>query len=154
VKTQQIFTIRCSRLPSADANPGLVLLVLDGADAMGRPRQIGAVTDVALRGRLAHYDLHSANEVAAIRQALRRDDGEIVIREGWSDLRSLLHFWHDFVGSRIRPIEWNCEACAAPQRENVGASVGETFSRACRCGQVARITVPSELASMKPAAKH
>jgi hypothetical protein len=154
VKTQQIFSIRCSRLPSVDANPGLVLLVIDGADAMGRPRQIGAVTDVAFRGRLAHYDLHSANEVAAIRKALRPNDGEVVIREGWSDLGSLLHFWHDFVGSRIRPIAWSCESCAASYRENVGGSVGETFSRACRCGRVARITVASDLPSMRPAAPH
>lgn len=153
MKTQQIFSIRCSRLPSVDANPGLLLLVIDGADAMGRRRQIGAVTDAALRGRLAHFDLHSANEVAAIRQALKRDDGEVVIREGWSDLGSLLHYWHDFVGSRIRTIDWNCESCAAPHRENVGASVGETFSRACRCGQVARITVRSDLPSMAPAPK-
>jgi hypothetical protein len=140
MKTQQIFSIRCSRLPSVDANPGLVLLVVDGADAMGRPRQIGAVTDVAFRGRLSHHDLHSANELALIRQTLRRDEGEVVLREGWPDLGSLLRFWHDFIGSRIRAFEWKCESCAASHRENVGASVGETFSHACRCGQVARIT--------------
>ena len=153
MKTQQIFSIRCSRLRSVDANPGLVLLVIDGADPMGRPRQIGAVTDVALRGRLAHFDLHSANEVAAIRKALRHDHGEVVIREGWSDLGSLLRFWHDFVGSKIRPIEWTCDACATLQRENVGGSVGEIFSRACRCGQVARITVPSDLPPRNAAPK-
>ncbi len=148
MKKQEIFSIKLSRLPKVDESPGLVVLAIGTFDGAGPPRRIGALTDVALRGRLAHYDLHGANEVAAIRQALRAERGEITVREGWSGLGSCLHFWHDFVGSQIRPVEWTCEKCAAVNRENVGASVGETFSRACRCGKIKRITTVAHMPSM------
>lgn len=149
MKTQQVFALKFSRLPKVDDSPGLVLLAIDASDGVGPPRKIGALTDVALRGRIAHYDLHSANEVAAIRQALRPDDGHVTVHEGWSGLGSCLHFWHDFVGSQIRPVEWTCERCAALNRENVGASVGETFSRACKCGKIKRITTAAHLPPMR-----
>lgn len=148
MKTQQIFAIEFSRLPRVDESPGLVLLTIDGSNGAPR-RKIGIITDVALRGRLAHYDLHSANEVAAIRQALRADHGHVTVHEGWSGLGSCLQFWHDFMGSQIRPVEWTCERCGAVNRENVGASVGETFSRACKCGKIKRITTVSHLPSMR-----
>ena len=149
MKTKQIFAIKCSRLPRVDESPGLVFLTIEGSDGLRPPRKIGAVTDVALRGRLAHYDLHSANEVAAIRQALRPDNGQVTVHEGWSGLGSCLQFWHDFVGSQIRPVEWTCEKCTALNRVDVGASVGETFSRACRCGTIKRITTVAYLPSMR-----
>ena len=149
MKTKQIFAIKFSRLPRVDESPGLVLLTIDASNGVGKTRKIGTVTDVALRGRLAHFDLHSANEVAAIRQALRTDLGHVTVHEGWSGLGSCLQFWHDFVGSQIRPVEWTCERCATVNREEVGASVGETFSRACRCGKVKRITTLAYLPPMR-----
>jgi hypothetical protein len=149
MKKQEVFSIRFSRLPKVDETPGLVTLAIDASDGVGPARRLGSLTDVALRGRIAHYDLHGANEVAAIRQALRSDNGQITVREGWSGLGSCLHFWHDFVGSQIRPIEWTCEKCAVINRENVGASVGETFSRACKCGKIKKITTAAHLPPMK-----
>jgi hypothetical protein len=147
MKTQQIFAILFSRQPRVDESPGLVSLAIHEA-AGAVPRKIGALTDVALRGRLAHFDIHSANEVAAIRRALGADCGQVTVHEGWSGLTSCLHFWQDFVGSQIRSVEWTCERCSVVNREDVGSSVGETYSRACRCGRVKRITTTSQLPSM------
>jgi hypothetical protein len=149
MKTQQIFAIQFSRQPRVDDSPGLVLLAIDASNGAGPARRLGALTDVALRGRLAHYDLHSANEVAAIRRALGPDHGHFTVHEGWSGLGSCLQFWHDFIGSQIRPVEWTCDRCAAPHRESVGASVGETYSRACKCGKIKRITTVANLAPMR-----
>ena len=149
MKAKQIFAINFNRLPRVDESPGLVSLTIDASDGAKPPRKIGAVTDAALRGRLAHFDLHSANEVAAIRQALRPDDGQVTVHEGWSGLGSCLQFWHDFVGSQIRTVEWTCEKCATVNRLDVGASVGETYSRACRCGKIQRITTTSHLPPRK-----
>lgn len=149
MKTKQVFAIQFSRLPRVDELPGLLQLTIDGSNGEKPPRRIGAITDVALRGRLAHLDLHSANEVAAIRQALRADQGQVTVHEGWTGLGSCLQFWQDFVGSQVRPVEWTCERCTAVNRVNVGASVGETYSRRCRCGRVKRITTASNLPPMK-----
>lgn len=145
MKTQQIFAIRLSRLPRVENTPGLILLAIDTSNGAGPFRRIGTVTDVALRGRLAHHDLHSANEVAAIRQALSQDHGEATVYEGWSGAGSCLQFWHGFGGSQIRPIEWTCEGCAKPQHQDVGASVGETFLHACKCGTVKGTTATPRL---------
>jgi hypothetical protein len=145
MKAQQIFAIRFSRLPKVENAPGLILLSIDTSNGAGPLRKIGSVTDVALRGRLAHHDLHSANEVAAIRQALGQDHGQATVYEGWSGAGSCLQFWHGFAGSQIRPIEWACEGCAAPIRQEVGASVGETFLHACKCGTVKRTTATPRL---------
>jgi len=145
MKTQQIIALRFCRLPSVTGAPGLVSLTVSGANGNGSGRKIGDLTDVALRGRLAHYDLHPANEVAGIRRALQPDNGEVTVHEGWPGMDSCLKFWNDFTGSRIRPVEWTCEACAAVHRDNVGASVGEIYARACRCGRIQRITTASEI---------
>ncbi len=145
MKTQQIFAINFRRLPRVDESPGLVLLAIDAPDRAGPARKLGVLTDVALRSRLAHFDVHPANEVAAIRKALQADHGHVTVHEGWPGLGSCLQFWLDFVGSRIRPIEWTCERCATANREDVGASVGETYSRACKCGKVKRITAAAYL---------
>jgi hypothetical protein len=145
MKTQQIFAISFRRLPRVDESPGLVLMAIDARNGTGPARVLGVLTDVALRSRLAHFDVHSANEVAAIRKALQGDNGAVTVHEGWPGLGSCLQFWLDFVGSRIRPIKWTCERCAMENREDVGASVGETYSRVCQCGKVKRITTQAYL---------
>ena len=149
MKTQEIFSIRFVRQPRVDESPGLVALTIGTSTDPTSARRIGAVTDVALRGRLAHFDLHSANEVAAIRKALVADRGQMTVQEGWPGLSSCLGFWQGFAGSRIRTVEWSCERCSAVNRENIGTSVGETYSRACKCGTVKRITTPSSLPQMR-----
>ncbi len=142
MNTQQTFAIRLSRLPKIDEAPGLILLTVGASKGTEAPRRIGAVTDAALRGRLAHFDVHSANEIAAIRKALSIESGQTTICESWSQLAGCLHFWHGFVGSQIRPIAWTCEKCGVPARESIGGSVGESFLLRCKCGQVNRIAVP------------
>ena len=146
IKPQQIFAIQFRRLPRVDGAAGLVLASIDTSNGASPPRKIGLLTDVALRGRLAHYDLHNANEVAAIRKALGQDNGRVTVYEGWSGLGSCLQFWHGFGGSQIQPVEWTCEKCTAANRADVGASVGEIFSRACKCGTVKKITTTARLA--------
>ena len=148
-KTQAIFTLRLSRLPRVDRTPGLVALSVAGVGALDRGQKIGELTDVALRGRLAHFGAHSANEVAAIRRTLQADDGEITIHEGWPALSNCLTFWNDFTGSQIRSVEWKCERCEALHRDNVGANVGETYARACRCGRITRITTVTDIPPRK-----
>jgi hypothetical protein len=147
MNNEQTFTILLSRLPKVDNAPGLILLMVDASRGTKTPRRIGTLTDAAVRGRLAHFDLHSANEVAAIRQALKNDKGQATVYESWPNLNSCLQFWYGFVGSQIRPIEWSCEKCGASNRENVGGSVGESFSRVCKCGQTTQITIPKQLPS-------
>ncbi len=146
------FAILLSRLPAVDNRPGLISFLIDGAGEGkpgGRP---AALTDAALRGRLAHFDAHSANEIAAIRKALSVENGTTTVYENWGALDVCLRFWYGFVGSRIRPIESACEACGQLNRGSVGGSVGESFLRLCRCGQVSLITVPNQMpASAAPA---
>ena len=143
--TQQIFALRFRRLAKLDDTPALVLLTIDDPSGVGPRRKVGVLTDVALRGRLGHYDLHSANELAAIRRALQNDGGQVTVHEGWSGPEQLLKFWRGFNGSQIRSVEWTCEKCSTLNREHVGASVGETYSRACRCGKITRITTASQM---------
>jgi hypothetical protein len=149
MKPQPIFAIRFVRQPRVDDSPGLVAFSIGAAPEASPSRTIGALTDVALRGRLAHFDVHSANEVAAIRKALVADSGQMTVHEGWPGLSSCLEFWEGFAGSRIRIVEWSCERCSAVNRENIGSSVGETYSRACKCGRVKRITTASSLPQMR-----
>jgi hypothetical protein len=145
VKTHFRFAIEFSRLPKVDDSAGLVFLTIGESDGEKAPRRVGALTDVALRGRLAHWNVHSANEVAAIRLALGREGGRITVEEAWSGLDSCLRFWHDFTGSQIRLVEWTCDRCARVHRESLGANVGETISRKCRCGTIKRLTTASPL---------
>jgi hypothetical protein len=137
---QQTFAILLTRLPKLDETPGLIRLMVDGGGTEP-PTRIGVLTDSALRGRLAHFDLHSANEIAKIRQVLKADSGQATLYEAWSGLESCLQFWYGFFGSQIRPVEWTCEKCASANREDVGSTAGEAFSRACGCGQVKSITI-------------
>lgn len=148
-KTQQIFALRLLRLPRVDDNPGLVALTISGSGAPEPGRKVGDLTDVALRGRLAHFGAHSAIEVAAIRRALQSDDGQITVHEGWPGLGSCLRFWIDFTGSQIRQVEWKCEQCEALHTDNVGANVGETYARRCRCGRTTRITTATDIPPRK-----
>ena len=138
----QTFAILLSRLPAVDNVPGLITFLVDGAEASSAAAKAGTLTDAALRGRLAHFDAHSANEVAAVRKALSLADGRITVYESWSGVKVCLQFWHGFIGSQIRPIVWACEACGAANRDSIGGSVGESFLRRCACGQATRITVP------------
>lgn len=149
MKTQPIFAIHFTRQPRVDELPGLVSLAIGASPEAALSQKIGSLTDVALRGRLAHFDMHSANEVAAIRKALVEDSGKTTVYESWPALSSCLRFWEEFVGSKVRSVEWICERCAAMNSENVGSSVGETYSRACKCGRVKRITTSSSPAPMR-----
>lgn len=141
---QQTFAIVLSRLPAVDNIPGLISFLVDitggGASATAKP---GTLTDAALRGRLAHFNVHSANEVAAVRKALAMENGRVTVYEDWSGVNGCLQFWHGFIGSQVRPIAWTCEACGSANRDSIGGSVGESFLRRCGCGQATRITVPN-----------
>ena len=139
---QQTFAIQLSRLPKVGDAPGLILLTVAAPEGAEAPKKVGALTDAALRGRLAHFDAHSANEISALRKALSQESGKATIYERWPRLDGCLQFWHSFVGSRIRALAWTCEKCSTTERENVGGSSGECFLRRCKCGQVNRITVP------------
>lgn len=145
MKAHSRFAIQFSRLPKVGDSAGLVFLTIGESNDEKAPRRVGALTDVALRSRLAHWNLHSANEVAAIRQALGKERGQITVEEAWSGLHSCLRFWHDFQGSQIRLVEWTCDGCARVHRESLGANVGETISRKCACGVIKRLTTPSPL---------
>jgi hypothetical protein len=141
--SQQTFAIALSRLPAVDNAPGLISFLVDitgsGAGAAAKP---GTLTDAALRGRLAHFNVHSANEVAAVRKALSAENGRVTVYESWSGAGGCLQFWHGFIGSQVRPITWTCEVCGTANRDSIGGSVGESFFRRCSCGQATRITVP------------
>lgn len=136
----QTFAIVMSRLPGVDNAPGLILLTVDASGKA--PKRVGTVTDAGLRGRLAHFDSHRANEIAAIRQALATERGEATVYESWPGIARCLQFWHGFTGSQIRPIEWTCEKCSATGSVEIGGSVGESVARRCSCGQINRMTVP------------
>lgn len=142
MNAQHTFAIRLSRLPKVADAPGLILLMVDESAGTEAPTRIGALTDAALRGRLAHFDVHSANEISAVRKALSKDSGEATVYESWSGLDGCVQFWHGFIGSRIRSLAWSCDHCGTTDRESIGGSVGESFLRSCKCGQVNRISVP------------
>lgn len=144
VPSSQRFAIVLSRLPKMkDApGPGLIRLAVDTSRGASPPARVGALTDAALRSRLSHFDQHSANEIAAVRQALGKDGGLVTVHETWSGLGSFLQFWRGYVGSRIQPFEWLCEKCGNNACENVGGTVGECFALRCRCGHVRQVTVP------------
>ncbi len=138
----QPIAILLSRLPRVENAPGLILLRVDTSRGAAPPTMVGTLTDAALRGRLSHFDLHSANEVAAIRHALANDAGEATVYEQWPAPERCLEFWHGFTGSQIRSMAWTCETCGKTRRESIGGTVGETFPLLCACGRSTRITVP------------
>ena len=139
---RKTFAIVLARLPRIADMPGWISLKVDTTDGARAPARVGTLTDAALRSRLSHFDTHSANEIAAARKALAIDSGEVVLYESWPGLAGCLQFWHSFIGSQIRPVEWICEKCGASARESIGGSTGESFPRRCACGQVTRITIP------------
>ncbi len=142
-KSAGMFAIVLSRLPSVENVPGLISFLVDSSEGTRIAAKSGTLTDAALRGRLAHFDAHSANEIAAVRKALAIESGQATVYESWSALDGCLRFWYGFVGSVIRPIAWGCEACQKQNRDSVGGSVGESFLRRCDCGHVSRVTVPN-----------
>ena len=141
---RQPVAIVLSRLPGVDHSPGLIVFSIETGAARPAGRQ-GMLTDAALRSRLAYFDAHSANEIAAIRKALSADNGRTTVYEDWPELGSCVRFWYGFAGSKIRPIEFACESCGKQDRDSVGGSVGESFLRVCECGRVSRITVSNPL---------
>jgi hypothetical protein len=141
----QPVAILLSRLPRIENAPGLILLRVDASGGASPPTTIGTLTDAALRGRLAHFDQHSANELAAVRHALANDSGEATVYERWVGLENCLQFWHGFTGSRIRIVALTCEACGKTSRQSIGGTVGETLALLCACGRPARATVPKTI---------
>src|SRR6059036_686803 len=87
---QQTFAIVLSRLPAVDNVPGLITFLVDAAEAASAPAKAGTLTDAALRSRLAHFDAHSANEVAAVRKALSVERGHATVYESWPALEGCL----------------------------------------------------------------
>jgi len=138
-----VFAIRLRRLRRAGDAARLISVSIADSGGKGVARRIGSLTDIALRARISHWNLHSANEVAALRKALDGEAGEATLYEGWPALANCWHFWRDFVGSQITRLEWSCDGCQSPAERQVGASVGETVPLACKCGTVGRMTVGS-----------
>jgi hypothetical protein len=136
------FTILLKRLPPVDDAPGLIALRVDGSRGLRPTTRLGNLTDAALRGRLAHHDAHSANEIAALRKALAAEKGEFTLQESWAKREACLRFWFGFIGSKIHTIECVCEKCGAALRDRVAGTAGETFRLRCACGQVAQILAP------------
>lgn len=146
------FAIVLNRLPRIADAPGLISLKVNGSGGAGTSTRRCVLTDAALRGRLAHFNAHSANEIAAIRKALAIEEGKATIYENWSGLAGCIKFWYGFVGSQIRPIPWTCEKCGAPNQDSIGGCVGESFLRRCACGEAARLTVPKYAPAVPAAA--
>jgi hypothetical protein len=136
------FAILLKRLPPVDDAPGLIALRVDGSRGLRPTTRLGNLTDAALRGRLAHHDAHSANEIAALRKALATEKGEFTLRESWAKREACLRFWFGFIGSKIHTVECVCEKCGAALRDRVGGTSGESFRLRCACGQVAHILAP------------
>lgn len=138
----QSVAILLSRLPRTENAPGLILLRIEASGGASSPTTIGSLTDAALRGRLAHFDEHSANELAAVRHALACDAGEATVHERWFGLDDCLQFWHGFTGSQIRIVTLICEGCGKTSQQNIGGTVGESLALICDCGRPARAIVP------------
>ena len=145
-----VFAIRLRRLRRADDTARLIAVSIADSGGNGVARRIGALTDVALRARPSHWNLHSANELAALRKALDGERGEATLYEGWPALANCWHFWRDFVGSQIARLELSCDGCHSPAERQVGATPGETVPLPCKCGTVGRQTVGSRVASASP----
>ncbi len=136
-----IFAIRLTRLARAGDPPGLIAVAVASGPEGKRAVRLGNLTDAALRGRLAHFDAHSANEIAALRRALAVEGGQFVLNERWPARDGCLRFWYGFIGSKMRAVEWACEKCAAPCRETAGGAAGESLVLVCSCGQTATFPV-------------
>jgi len=141
MKPHPVFAIRLRRMSGPADAARLISIYITEPGESGVARRMGALTDIALRGRLAHWNAHPANEVAALWKALATDGGEATVYEGWPQLMSCWRFWRDFVGSRVVRLEWSCDGCQAPAARQVGAKSGETVVLACRCGTASRMTV-------------
>jgi len=138
----QTFTICLRRLDAVGGTPGLIQLSVHPSETTESAETMGALTDVAHRGRLAHFDRHPANEIVLLRKALAKDRGQATLHENWPELASCVRFWNGFVGSQIRRMAWTCEKCGKTAGDLIGGNVGEVFLSRCPCGQVLRVTVP------------
>jgi hypothetical protein len=144
------YAIGLRRVSLRDGVPDLIELTVAETGPAGTPRSpvtVGELTDAALRARLGHSATHSANEIAALRQALAAIDRPITLLEQWPDRASCLLFWSGFGGLQIRRIAWVCEHCGTASEEKIGGSVGESLNRLCGCGKVTRITLPKLMLS-------
>jgi len=126
-----VFEIELQRLPGVQPFAGMVSLTFRPLGAPGRAIRLGAVTDSALRARVAHFDVHSANEIAALRLALQPDGGRFALTESWSSRDACLRHWFGFLGSKLETVEWKCEKCGAEGVERVGRAVGEAVYLRC-----------------------
>lgn len=141
-RVRPTFGIALVRLAPIDEAAGLIAVTVVSSARSRTPASIGFLTDAALRGRLSHFDWHSANEIAAIRRALATANGEITIYESWPGLAGCVEFWANFVGLQVHLMAWTCEQCGTAAQERIGGSVGETFPRRCECGKVTHLTIP------------
>lgn len=133
------FDIALQRLPSPAPWPGLIDLAVRRAGESGRAARLGSLTDAALRARLAHFDAHSANEIAALRKALQPEGGEFALTESWKDRDEFLRHWYGFLGSTVHSIEWKCDACGDAGIARLGRAAGETVHVRCARGHAVAI---------------
>jgi len=128
-----VFDLALRRLRPASASPGLISLTVR------RPTILGTLTDAALRARLAHFDAHSANEIAALRRALDREGGEYAFTEEWRDREEFLKHWCGFLGSPVQPMDWTCEECGDTGAVRLGRAAGEAVQLRCARGHAVAI---------------
>lgn len=133
------FDIALLRLPSPAPWPGLIDLTVRRAGENGRPARLGSLTDAALRARLAHFDAHSANEIAALRKALQPEGGEFALTESWKDRDEFLRHWYGFLGSMVHSTDWKCEACGDAGVERLARASGEVVHVRCARGHAVAI---------------
>jgi len=130
------FEIGLRRLQEIAPQPGMVSLTVRVAGATSGVAPLGKLTDAALRARLAHFDAHSANEIAALRRAMAAAGGESSVTETWKDREACLRHWDAFTGSKLNPVEWKCEACGDAGIERLGRAPGELVNVKCAHGHV------------------
>jgi hypothetical protein len=133
------FEINLRRLPGVEPLAGMVFLTFRAAGDTGRATVLGKLTDAALRARLAHFDAHSANEIAALRRAVATAGGEFSVRETWKDRDACLRHWYGFTGSRFQALEWKCEKCGDEGVERLGRTAGELVYVKCARGHAIAI---------------
>lgn len=130
------FEIGLRRLPGIAPLAGMVSLTVRAAGDTSRATLLGKLTDAALRARLAHFDAHSANEIAALRRAMAAAGGEFLVTETWKDRDACLRHWYAFTGSKLQPVDWKCETCGEAGVERLGRAAGEVVHVKCAHGHV------------------
>jgi len=138
------FEIGLRRLQDMTPLTGMISLTVREAGETGRATLLGKLTDAALRTRLAHFDVHSANEIAALRRAMAAPGGESSVTETWKDREACLRHWAAFTGSKLNPVEWKCEACGEAGIERLGRAPGELVHIKCARGHVVAIAATTK----------